>query len=107
MSTDCVACGACCAYFRVSFYWAESSDHPHGTTPAHLTTPISPYHLAMRGTDRVPPRCIALDGKIGDAVACTIYEQRPSPCREFTAGEVRCTEARAKHSLPPLLSSAG
>ncbi|MBR7358785.1 YkgJ family cysteine cluster protein, partial [Klebsiella pneumoniae] len=21
----CMTCGACCAYFRVSFYWAEAS----------------------------------------------------------------------------------
>ncbi len=22
----CINCGACCAYFRVSFYWAESTE---------------------------------------------------------------------------------
>ncbi|THB82127.1 YkgJ family cysteine cluster protein, partial [Pantoea allii] len=23
ISNPCVSCGACCAHFRVSFYWAE------------------------------------------------------------------------------------
>lgn len=62
----------------------------------------------MRGTDRKPPRCIALAGRIGESVGCTIYEQRASPCREFQASWVdgvhneRCDRARAAHGLPPL-----
>lgn len=38
----CMTCGACCAYFRVSFYWAEASDGG-GTVPVDLTEPLTPF----------------------------------------------------------------
>ena len=102
MSEACLSCGACCAAFRVSFYWAETDAHPQGTVPSHQTVAISPYHFAMRGTQQANPRCCALSGEIGQAVSCTIYRQRSTTCREFQAGDPRCHEARAKHGLPPL-----
>lgn len=106
--SPCLECGACCASFRVSFYWGEADDHPDGTVPAALTTPVAPMRLAMRGTDRAVPRCTALDGTIGRAVSCRIYALRPSPCRDFNwhgeQGEPneRCNRARQRHGLPPL-----
>ncbi|EJF2880940.1 YkgJ family cysteine cluster protein, partial [Escherichia coli] len=42
----CMTCGACCAFFRVSFYWAEADD-AGGTIPARLTEQISPFHRCM------------------------------------------------------------
>lgn len=104
MSQHCQSCGACCASYRVSFYWAETDEHPYGRVPAQLTTPISPYHVAMRGTERMPVRCTALQGEVGVSVGCSIYPQRASTCREFTAGDDRCAEARARHGLAPLRS---
>lgn len=104
----CLDCGACCASFRVSFYWAEADATTGGITPAHMTSAISPHRLAMLGTDKPKPRCIALEGEIGTLVCCSIYPQRPSPCREFPAswenGEPNeaCDRARAKHGLAPL-----
>lgn len=106
--SPCLDCGACCASFRVSFYWGESDEHPGGTVPAALTTPVAPMRLAMRGTDRTTPRCTALDGEIGRSVSCRIYARRPSPCREFNwhgeQGErnERCNRARQRHGLPLL-----
>ena len=106
--SPCLDCGACCASFRVSFYWGEADDHPGGTVPSALTTAVTPMRVAMRGTDRTAPRCIALDGEIGRAVSCRIYALRPSPCREFNwhgeQGEPneRCNRARRQHGLPPL-----
>jgi hypothetical protein len=76
-----------------------------------MTVPVSKHLVAMRGTDRNPPRCIALAGRIGESVGCTIYEQRASPCRDFQASWVdgrhneRCDRARAAHGLPPLSRS--
>jgi len=96
---DCQACGACCAYFRVSFYWAETDDHPEGHVPSSLTTAISPHHVAMRGTTIKSPRCVALKGEIGQSVACSIYEQRSSTCRAFSMGTDECLKARAAHGL--------
>ena len=108
MTNPCLACGACCAHFRVSFHWSETERFLGGRTPPELTTKVSPHRAAMRGTCGASPRCVALEGEIGRAVRCTIYEVRPSPCREFAASwvdgkrSVRCDEARAAHGLPPL-----
>ena len=102
MSEHCVECGACCASFRVSFYWGETTDHEVGTVPTELTTPVSPYHVCMKGTSQKPVRCIALDGTIGKQVSCSIYEQRSSTCREFTAGSEDCAKARKIHGLPAI-----
>jgi Fe-S-cluster containining protein len=108
MSNPCVSCGACCAHFRVTFYWGEADPATGAVTPPDLTFKLSPHHAVMRGTEGRAPRCVALHGAIGQQVACTIYEQRPSPCREFQASWVdgvhnaRCDRARAAHGLPPL-----
>ncbi|HAW39296.1 MAG TPA: YkgJ family cysteine cluster protein, partial [Pseudomonas sp.] len=55
MSIDnpCLTCGACCAYFRVSFYFGECVS-AGGAVPDHLTVQVSPFHVAMLGTDSKP-----------------------------------------------------
>ena len=103
----CMSCGACCAYFRVSFYWAEADD-AGGSVPAQLTEPVTPFLRCMRGTNQKRSHCVALDGIPGESARCRIYEQRPSPCREFMmSGEndeanEACDRARAYYGLPPL-----
>ncbi|KAA5972098.1 MULTISPECIES: YkgJ family cysteine cluster protein [Pantoea] len=105
----CISCGACCAHFRVSFYWAEADD-AGGLVPTDLTEPLSLLMRNMRGTNDRTPRCVALQGEIGGCVSCGIYEQRPTPCREFSlSGEggihnEACDRARARYGLPPLFS---
>ncbi|MDX5332860.1 MAG: YkgJ family cysteine cluster protein, partial [Gammaproteobacteria bacterium] len=59
----CVECGACCATFRVSFYWAEADDAPGGTVPADLTARLNAHRRVMQGTDQPEPRCCALEGE--------------------------------------------
>lgn len=106
-SNPCMRCGACCAFFRVSFYWAEGDDGGGGV-PHQLTEPLTPFLRCMAGTNDRPARCRALKGEIGGAVRCTIYDGRPSPCREFAmAGENglpndACDRARAHFGLAPL-----
>lgn len=113
MSTPCVQCGACCAYFRVSFYWSETAPFLAGETPAELTEPLDRHRCAMRGTLVAPLRCVALEGLIGEQTACAIYTRRPSPCRELTPwdedGQVneKCSRARVAHGLPPLAPLTG
>ena len=61
----CTSCGACCAHFRVSFYWGECqsggglvpdelvvqiSHKPSGSGPAWVTT--SSGSVASRATQR-------------------------------------------------------
>ncbi len=110
MSIDnpCLTCGACCAYFRVSFYFGECVS-AGGAVPDQLTVQVSPFHVAMLGTESKPARCVGLLGDVGCGVRCSMYEQRSSTCREFEAswenGEhnAHCDAARAAHGLPPLV----
>lgn len=103
MPTDnpCLSCGACCASFRVSFYWAEP-------VPEALTEALTPQRACMRGTNQAAPRCTALLGTLGESVRCSIYAQRPSPCREFMPAwaeqqaNAACDRARLQWGLPPL-----
>ncbi|AJW28942.1 ferredoxin [Chania multitudinisentens RB-25] len=107
INNPCISCGACCGYFRVSFYWAEAEDGG-GTVPLSLTEPLPPFLRCMLGTNSKAPRCIALQGTIGKAVSCLIYPNRPSTCREF--GQSRensqrdraCDRARNYYGLPAL-----
>ncbi len=79
----CVSCGACCARYRVSFYWAEACENEPERVPVALTEDVTPFLRCMAGTNCSKPRCVALLGSVENAVACSIYDQRPSPCREF------------------------
>jgi Fe-S-cluster containining protein len=96
---DCQRCGACCAHYRVSFYWAEADDAPGGHIPAALTQPLNAHMRCMSGTSSKQPRCVALQGDIGHSVGCGIYEQRPQVCREVMPGDPQCLKARAAHGL--------
>jgi len=102
MSQACTCCGACCALFRVSFYWGETTAHPRGTVPEALTTAVNPHYVCMKGTVRAPARCVALVGEVGREVSCSIYAQRSSTCREFAASSDECNRARAGSGLAPL-----
>lgn len=99
MSDHCQSCGACCASFRVSFYWAETDAHPLGTVPAAMTKKVNETYVCMQGTEIKPVRCVALQGQVGQSVGCSIYALRSSTCREFEAGSAVCNEARAKIGL--------
>ena len=105
----CQKCGACCSFFRVSFYWLEAEPEVENAVPVEMTEDLSPRFRCMKGTGKKHnPKCEALTGKIGEFVSCSIYMNRPSPCRAFTASyengtkEPRCDEAREKHGLKPL-----
>ena len=107
-NNPCTTCGACCAYFRVSFYGGECDDSPWGTVPVELTEPLTHSSQAMKGTNQEKPRCIALTGEIGKCVGCSIHPLRATVCREFPPsceGGIHnpdCDRARAAHGLPPL-----
>ena len=104
----CLTCGACCACFRVSFYWGEADDGTPGGVPAELTDHFSGLFRVMKGTSERPPRCVALAGEIGKSVCCTVWSRRPSVCCEFPPSfengtpHDRCDQAREIHGLPPL-----
>jgi len=102
MKNPCVGCGACCAHFRVQFYWREA-------VPADMQEELTSLHNCMRGTSaKHHPKCVGLKGRIGRDAQCSIYADRPSPCRAFSASYVdgkrneRCDQARIAHGLRPL-----
>ncbi|CRM54608.1 MULTISPECIES: YkgJ family cysteine cluster protein [Pseudomonas] len=106
-ASPCLSCGACCSYFRVSFFWGECASSG-GTVPDDLVVQINPSRVAMIGTDQKPARCCSLEGEVGSGTRCSIYEQRSSVCRDFESswsqGEVNvdCDAARAAFGLAPL-----
>lgn len=98
-SDICMSCGACCEYYRVSFYWYEMIERE---IPEEMIQPITPFLACMVGTSQPKPRCIALEGKVGDHTKCSIYTHRPSACYEVNIGDDKCNAARLKHGLPPI-----
>lgn len=104
----CGRCGACCAAFRVDFHVSELVNEQGSGVPLAMVIPVTGSIMRMRGTDEASPRCVALKGKIGESVCCSIYSDRPSPCRDFAPyaalgmGEPACDRARIRHGLPPL-----
>ena len=112
MPNPCLSCGACCAYFRVSFYWAECDDQTACGVPVGMTGDLGPFRRMMKGTGRIPPRCIALEGEVGKSFYCSIYARRPSICRAVEAAYAtgrpseQCDKARLAFGLPPLTPDA-
>ena len=107
----CQQCGACCAAFRVDFHRAEAEGGGlgyAGGVPRELALPLVGSLLRMKGTDESESRCVALRGEVGGETGCAIYDQRPSPCREFNPyaalgiADEACARARRRHGLPPL-----
>lgn len=101
-SAVCTGCGACCATFTVDFHVAEVAGADRAGVPPPMTVPVIRATVRMRGTDAVPARCVALEGEVGTRVACSIYDCRPGPCREFEAGSAACNRARLRHGLAAL-----
>ena len=50
--------------------------------------------------DEKTSQCVALEGGLRNC-RCTIYDQRPTLCREFEAGSEDCLEARRRHGIDP------
>lgn len=101
----CMRCGACCANFRVEFSVYEMQSMG-GLVPDGLAHEVHGNRWRMNGTERRPVRCVALEGRCGEQVACGIYAQRSSTCRDFEMGTDRCNDARRAHGLPALDESA-
>ncbi|HET7730689.1 MAG TPA: YkgJ family cysteine cluster protein [Usitatibacter sp.] len=97
--SPCLRCGACCATFRVSFYWGEAVTLG---LEADAVEKVTPHLICMAGTNSGASRCHALHGTVGQAVECGLYAKRPSPCRELQPGEDKCNRARARHGLAPI-----
>ena len=59
------------------------------------TTYGSSQHSMQTAYDKADNcRCKALEGKVGERVICSIYENRPDVCRKFEPGPSVCDYAR-------------
>jgi uncharacterized protein len=87
LDNPCFECGQCCQKLRVSFYHGEvlhgEDGHPIGLVPPEFVTQVTPHIVCMKGTETGKQGCVALSHDDQEGYRCTIYEQRPSPCREF------------------------
>ena len=94
---DCQTCGACCreAYHSVT---VSMRDPVVWKEPDLIVRHGPRFEIRREGE-----RCAALDVRPGEArsYACTIYENRPRPCREFAAGGRHCLDARRRVGLSP------
>lgn len=72
--------------------------------PEHYTEPVNAVYSCMVGTNQKNPRCIALSGEIGQQVACSMYEQRSSSCKEVQIADEQCNKARLAHQMIPLVN---
>ena len=104
----CLSCGACCAAFRVDFHREDLAVAGKGGVPERMAVRLTPTLYRMSGTDDAPPRCVALEGEIGKSVRCSIYRERPGPCRDFAPyaplgiDDDACDRARRRYGMPPL-----
>lgn len=92
----CLSCGACCAAYRVSFYWSEAKELGLAD---EMTEKVNNWRVCMAGTNHRSPLCRGLQGIVGRQVFCLVYEKRPSPCRELQPGDDKCNRARVRYGL--------
>jgi Fe-S-cluster containining protein len=102
---DCRRCGACCvnpppnrdAEFP---WWVEIADGDAIRDNAALAS------LVIHDPEGVPHlrllpngRCVALRGTPGRVTTCSIYDDRPSPCRTVQPGDEMCKLYRFAHGV--------
>lgn len=102
---DCLACGACC-----------TNPDENRREGVHEWVELGPRdvilrrrrgeRLVVRDAAGVPHlrldpsgRCVALRGRIGQRVSCSIYEIRPRACRRVEPGSDRCLQYRRERGL--------
>ena len=90
---DCRDCAACCrhAYDSVTVGRRDAIVRRH---PALVLDRGSYLELRREGD-----HCAALAGSPGGPFACTIYDDRPRPCRDFELGGRHCLTARKRVGL--------
>lgn len=97
----CQECGACCSYFKITFYKDINKQ-----LPTDMVIKINKNTNAMKGADIFKGKCCAFNGTIGKNCECTIYNVRPNVCREFPVylrngkQNPKCYRAREHFGLP-------
>ena len=104
---DCQTCGACCCNSDqnkieqfIDYVEVLPRDalrkQPALMKKLTVLNSAGEHHLMLRGREQ---RCVALVGKLGVEVTCSIYELRPKACRTVEAGSEECKERRAERGI--------
>lgn len=100
---DCLTCGGCCNYFLCVAVADAAAEVPRETYWEVKRGDIVVDRFMRRDPETLS--CVALNGEVGGHNGCTIYENRPNPCRSFEAGSDRCHGARRAFGIEPPLSA--
>jgi uncharacterized protein len=103
---DCTTCGACCVNPNEnqaeSYPWYLEVRDTKLLDKRDLAKKLVVYdpngvpHLRL---DKQTQRCVALSGKLGQRVHCTIYSLRPKGCRMLMPGDEKCLLARKERGI--------
>jgi Fe-S-cluster containining protein len=104
---DCQACGACCCntdenraegYIDYVQVTARSvlSRKPALLRSLTVLNDEGERHMKLRGPEQ---RCIALRGRVGAQVSCSIYALRPPSCRQVRPGSRECRRDRRERGV--------
>ena len=102
---DCVKCGACCTQDLDLDSYIDAELEEARKIPEKYKLPMVVYGFVPIRTVLNPrdkpgsSRCMALKGIVGTRVACDIYENRPSTCRELKPGSDACLLHRRDFGL--------
>ena len=103
---DCRACGACCVNPDENraegvVDWVEVADGEPLLGDARLAARHVVTNSAGEQHLRLDPdgRCLALRGRMGRHVTCTVYALRPRGCRLIEPGDARCLQYRRERGI--------
>jgi Fe-S-cluster containining protein len=101
---ECLSCGACCvAHVCVGVRPGEDQAAADQWEIVPENDPDLVVDVYIR-RDADTQACVALEGTIGENVACRVYETRPSVCRLFEAGSDRCHALRRGFGIEPFMT---
>ena len=105
---DCVRCGACCCNTPENRAEGFIDYVEIDARAPLLQRPELARRHVVYNEDGVPHlrvhpdgRCLALRGRLGQQVRCTIYSDRPHACRKVEAGSALCRRYRSAHGFRP------
>ncbi len=87
---ECEACGACCTSTHAG--WVRVGEDDAARLGADLVERLTVVSGDGRHMKMTGDRCAALEVSAGSCT-CTIYERRPTPCRELERDTRRCHQA--------------
>ena len=103
---NCVQCGACCCNPPENRAEGFTEYIEVDERAPLLKKPALVRRLVVYSDEGTPHlrlhpdgRCVALRGSIGQQVRCTIYADRPLPCRKVESGSALCQRYRRDRGL--------